>query len=190
LDRYEFYKNWYYKEHERKQQLESSLSIPLLIVTLVGSGLIYLISNFDPKVAGDIHKVFFYIFFFMSFAFLIAAIVTFAISFNRAIYGFEYAFLDWPHVIEEDIDKIDRDENLVNLGLEPEEEKKEYMIDTFIAFTTINKEINNFKSAYIYQSKKFLICAVAALMLCLFPYGINFFSKTDMVQKIEIINND
>ena len=47
MDQFDFYKELYFKENERRQEVRNSLNIPIAIITALSSAAYFFITSFD-----------------------------------------------------------------------------------------------------------------------------------------------
>lgn len=158
MDEYDFYKDHYLFEIERKNALQKSLSIPIgIIVLLCGAVLIV-----AKSVSSPIDWLTF-----LKIAFLITSVfcILWSIYFLcRFHYGFAYGFLASPKETYEY--KKQLEEYYEKEGLEPDNadlEFKKYIISQYVEYTDINIKNNDDKSYYLYKANLSIVFSVFLL---------------------------
>ena len=178
MDKFEFYKELYHKENERRLTIEQGdLSIPIAIVTALSTALFFLFTTFNYQIN------------FILTSFFLIGISSLVITLSLAIYNiikafgglsngqYEYEGLSYPNALEtwyKDLEKYyadDKDSNVSQIF-------KEHLLSSIIAHTSYNMETNDKKKGFIHQSKRYIILGLIITIFSIVPYSINYFMKS------------
>lgn len=197
FDHYEFYKEFYLKEQDRRQEVSNALNIPLAIITGLIAGFYVLITTFSYDIHWMIIALFVLLllgavgFLFAGIYWLVLAFVSkdgfFKIIFDSV---FEYKTIDFLLNIR-DWHAQSHAANMYYDAAVPEIEKKadkdlrESLIAQFIEKADHNATVNDQKLSYVFNCKMFLIYSILLSAAAFIPYLISFFFKDD-AQKIKI----
>jgi len=190
MEQYAFYKELYFKENDRRQDVLNSLNIPIAIITALSSVIFFVLTNFDNKIGIRIN----YVFYTMVGAscFCISIAIYYLIrAFSNFAKGYEYSGIPYPQELHDwNNDLIEYYKN--NDGTEEDAAKyfEDYLVENFVKQTNYNMDVNDTKLAYIYNSKKFLIMGLVLTLGIMVPYFYNHFTKKENNRKIEIIHDD
>jgi len=91
-NKFEYYKENYYRELNIKSEINNSLSLPIGIISGIIAGMFYLFSNFDFRYAGLLNAIFI-LFLSLDFIFLIISIYYLIKAYSDFPKGYEYALL-------------------------------------------------------------------------------------------------
>jgi heme/copper-type cytochrome/quinol oxidase subunit 4 len=185
---FEFYKELYFHEIDRKERLDSSVSIPITIITAIIAVMYFLISNFDYTLGISL-SISFIITIVITLIFLIISIYQLLILYNNLSSGYKYSY--FPFV--SDLNKYQNElrDYYSDLGEDKakgDSEFNEYLKDNIIKHIDYNIIRNDSRSLTLYKTKKYLLFALLFLFLTLIPFGINYFQKPEKPQKIELVN--
>jgi hypothetical protein len=177
MDFFALYKEQYYFELTRKNQLTSQLSIPIGILTILGGLASYFYRNIS--ICSDYkHNVIIILFILsiISFVYTIYYLI-------RSYYGFSYSYIPSPKVI--DAYKNDLSTYHKSVG-NPEDvverELKEYLIGLYASTTHINIRNNDSKSEYLHKANTFLIATLVLLIISALIIGyIDFNQCTNLM---------
>lgn len=187
MDDLEFHKELYHIENERRNTVNESLSIPIAIATGLLSFLFYLVTTFDYAQNGC-----------SVCAFLVLSIIG-AIPLGFAVYsltrafsnltsGFEYKGLPYPKDLLEHRRKLIEHYTQYGAGATKGEEKyKEYLLEKFAEHTNHNTLVNDQKTRHVFNAKRAMVYSLVAMVVACFPFGYNYFHKTDPVSKVEVV---
>ena len=192
INRYEIYKDVYYKELERKNQLEDSLMLPVGIVTALSTGLFYLVTNFNYK-CNSYLKYIFIVLVIISLIFIIITIYQLIRAYNNFTFGYEYHYLSYSAEIEKYYsDLIDffksKKHSKEKTVIESNKIIEQFFIDEFITKSDFNCYNNDKKQSHSYKARVFLIFALITIFILVFPYGINYYKYKDNKMTVEINN--
>lgn len=178
-DKFDFYQDYYFRALNRKNEINSSLSIPIgLITALVGGGS-YLITNFEYRFS-----------FWMTVAFLVAAMAG-LIFLLLSIYNLIKAYTNFPdrydYVFIADNEELEK----YRQGLKAyyaahpsqrdtsEEEFEQYLIAEMVKYTGANQKNNKRKTKFSYNCEKHLINALISIVISLPFFSINYGLKPE-----------
>jgi hypothetical protein len=187
MDKYELYKELYNNELERKNSIESSLNIPIVIITGLISTAFYIGTTFDYSLERFL-SISFVILLNASSLFILIAVYFLIRAFNNLTSGFEYNYLPYGTDLEDYYERLkefnDGDENRTK------EDFKRYLTDKFNEQFDKNAFINDKKSGYIHQARRFIVFGLLSLTVTFVPFGYNHFNKDEQIQKIELIKKE
>lgn len=192
----DFYKELYHKENDRRNDIEGSLNIPILIITTLSTVAFYFITNFDYKVnlflLGDCLSL--KTVFITGVAITVGAIILSVYWLRRAFvhYSNEYDYSGIPY-----LQKLhDYYKELVNYyqGIgkavsDADEHFNNYLKDNLVKHIDHNMYVNDNKRRFIYKCKKILVVALITTLITSIPFGINYFKKDSTVYKVDIFPN-
>jgi hypothetical protein len=189
MNQLEFYKELYHKENERRQEVLTSLNIPIAIITALSSGTFFFITSFDYSIEAFLTGIFIALISLTGLALLLA--IYFLIrAFSDFTKGYEYSgvpyaneLYDWNKNLEEYFETYENDKTLAAAHFET------YLMENLVKHTEHNMYVNDKKHGYIYRSKKFLILALVLMLMTLVPFGYNYFKKDKEIHKVQMISN-
>lgn len=176
-ERFEFYKEYYFRELDRRNQLNSSLSIPIGLITGLAGGVSYLLTNFDYAIR-----------FWLSIPFVVVTgggIIFLLLS----IYNLIIAYTNFPrpynYMLIADVDVIEKYHQdlkayyIANPGVEDTSEKEfeNYIVSEMVVNTGNNQKNNKKKTKFSYNCEKYLIRALMLISLSLPFFSINYALK-------------
>ena len=193
MDQEAFYKDQYDRTLDRKNEINSSLSTPIGILTALVAGLFYSTTNFDFTDSLAL-SIIYAVIAFCSFCLLSKSIFHLVKALSDLHEGYDYAYLA-------DTDDLDRYyTGLVDFyGSQPgaipldalQAAKKEfdaYLLRELIKSAGINQKNNKLKMFQRFQCHQYMIYAFISLSLLIIPFGIDFGINKgkDKVQKVKI----
>ena len=167
MDKLNEYKEWYYKEIEHSERLNSKIAGHLTLLTVLGAGVIFIWTNIKPYCNDCI--------------FVSAAIITtccfllscvfFVISYK----GVKYDYLDISamHGLLVKIDIIDR--QFPNLSTDCEVKRQELLEKNYADFAINNRKYNIKKSRDQHRTMVMLIIAFLTLFITVAYYFIRYY---------------
>jgi len=177
MDRFEFYKEWYYKESDRKFEITNASNIPITINIALGTALFYLVTNY--KFTKDCWIDFIFIILSVVFALLIFISCFYLIkSFRikiKEVNGFEYEELPYAYELEKWYNEL-LSYNEDNKDKTNEDFENGVLIN-LINSVQNNTYVNDKKHSYMYKSKQSISLAVASLVLVISMFLINFYTN-------------
>ncbi len=193
MDQEQFYKDQYDRALDRKNEINSSVSTPIGILTALIAGLYFETTNFDY---GDGIA--------LCVAFLIIGVVTILLI-GRSVYhlikafsdfqnGYDYAYLNDTDVLDAYYRALlayylaQPTKTPATAEAAAREDFSSYILSELIKSTGINQKNNKAKVAERFQCHKFMIFALISLSLLIIPFGIDFaiHRGKDKIQKIKI----
>lgn len=179
-----FYKELYYKEIERKEQITNSLNIQIGVITGFLTIQFYLITNYN--FTKDI----------LAFLFSFASSVTLTLS----LISIYYLFLTYSNFLKghsssgfQTAKEIEDYRNkLINHYRNDNDsicnEFKSYLIDEYKLHYDSSIAVNDKKVKFLFLSKKYSILGLIIIMISAILFLINFFNKDEEVKRIKIDN--
>jgi hypothetical protein len=201
FEHFEFYKELYFKENERRTEIESSLNVPLAIITALVAG-IYILATTYPTEATFLVDICFWAGLTATFLVLALSVYFLVLAFSDATNLFEvfsannrfsYKGIPYPQGLfnwHQNLDRFYRqtvpnDPNLSDLA---DNELKTYVISQFVISADHNTFVNDRKLSVLFKCKKCLIISLIFNVIALFPYMHAFINKSDEVHKVELSN--
>lgn len=187
MDNLEFYKEQYYKEIERKNDISNSLATPIGIISALVAGLFYSLTSFDFS-SNAILVVAFILTLIVVLYFLSISIFHLIKAFSDFHNGFNYAYL----IDTDDLDKYHkqlkeyyRQTNTTDIS---DAEFKDYVLSELIKSTGINQKNNKSKIKHRYLCHKYMINTFLTMCILTILFGINFGLQNtkQRIQKVEI----
>ena len=184
----DFYKERYYKEIERKNEITSSFSTPIGIISALVAAVSYMLTSFEFSISVFISILF--------ISLTLCSIILLGIAVYNLIKalsdfhnGFQYAYLN-------NADKLDNyhkelkvyHSNAVATNTIPDNEFEDYILNELIKSSSINQTNNDIKTYHRFICNKFMVFAFITICISTIPFGVNFGIKKTLpnIQKIEI----
>lgn len=182
---FEHYKETYYREFKRKDSLNSSINIPLTIITLLVGVLAFFINNLPNNIL-SLSVIFFYIFLLGFMFFLIFSVYFFI----RSIFNHTYGYIPNSVSIDKYYNELSRYNSRVKElnKIEIDNEINNLLKEQYCKFSKFNYESNNKKSGYIHHTTLFLILGIIFSSCCGIFYFVNKYNQPVEAFKVEIIN--
>jgi hypothetical protein len=195
MNRYEFYKDLYFKEIERRSQLNNDISIPVGLATVLATAIFYYFTTYSFKQ--------FFIFEIVFTFTLLSGTVTLCISVYFIIQSYTFFGRNMPYdyiAFPKEIEKyyVDYINYETAIGIAPEQIKinadtafENYLLEAYIRTTSKNTCTNDKRSFNLYMSKKYIIISFISLFIAFIPFAKYLIEKPDKPQKVEVtsINN-
>jgi len=180
MDHFEFHRDNYLKELQRKHDLGSSIALPVGIVSVIG-GAIFLFLKDIKGFSYDLIFSCLAIFLAVSVVSLITAVVFLILS----DYNFGYIYVPTSSEVKKYYD--DLVEYYEGNSEKADPEFIEFLSGEYAANAHTNSINNDSKSAYLHRAKSFIITALVFLLLSS-PFYLVKFYKLKQTQKTEITN--
>ena len=178
------YESVYKFEIERKDAINSRLSFPIAILTLLIGSITFFIKDL-PALENNIYSYLFYLLIFFMFASIVYSIYLFV----RSLFGYRYAYLRPLGTI----DKVVRDLKKYNAKIAKDErvdindELSVFLLSQYCSSSDINRNLNKKKTGYFRRTLKALIVSSLFLFLSFLPFMFLKYSTTDLkMQNIAI----
>jgi hypothetical protein len=182
MDLHEFYKNHYFFELSRKDQLSSAVTIPAGLITLVGGGIIGIFSTID-KPFNSLEKA--------ELLFLILATITIFISIFfliKSYFNYGYGFIATSLEIMTYKDKLEEfhknDKDSINIV---QGKIEDFVNREYVKHTDLNTRNNDRKSSFIHKANWALILSIVLIVIAGIPHVIKSAIDGDQVYKIQIV---
>lgn len=188
-----FYKDQYDKTLDRKNEINTSLSTPIGILTALIAGLYFATTNFDFSDSN-----------YLSITFVIIGLLS-VFLLGRSIYhlirafsdfhnGYDYAYLNDADVLDNYYKGLvafyhsKPNATLTDSINKAKKEFDDYLLHELVKSAGINQKNNKSKVFQRFQCHQYMIYALIALSLLIIPFGIDFGigKGKDKVQKVEI----
>ena len=192
-EKFQFYKEVYFRELDRQKEINNSLSIPIGLITGLTGSVSYLLTNFDYSVNT-----------WLTIPFIIATSggVVFLIF---TVCNLIFAYTNFPgrpykYELIADIDVVEQYHKdlkayyVANPGTPDmtEKEFEAYLISEMVGYTGNNQRNNKEKTKFSYRCEKNLIRALILIGLCLPFFSINYVLKPGKTPPyiIKIVSKD
>jgi hypothetical protein len=182
----EFFKDSYESEIERMHKLDSAVTLPAAIVTVLGGWVVFYAQNF-PSSSWNV-------FFILFVVFLVAASVLWIGSIYYLIqsyFGYKYELIANPDDVaifltglRNHFGAIDPPQE--NIDETVDNELRDFLVEQYQAAATTNRAANMQRIRWGYRSNRCLVGMLIALGLSVLPFWVAFERKP---QKMEIVNN-
>lgn len=186
MNRYEFFKELYFKELDKRNEINNSLSLPIGLITAVVAGIFYLLTNFDYRYYFII-TILFSVAVIAAISFLVASIYHLIKAYTDFPKGYEYSLIADANDIEDYYKQLKEfysvNPSSINTA---DHELESYVLTEIIKNTDDNQKNNKRKNKFRYNCEKYLIAAFILLCLSLPFFGINYALKTDKKEPIEV----
>lgn len=188
-----FYKDQYDKTLDRKNEINTSLSTPIGILTALMAGLYFASTNFDF----DDNR-------FLSYSFILISLVSIFLL-GKSIYhlirafsdfhnGYDYAYLNDTDVLDHYYQGLitfyqaQPNATLAHSVINARKDFDEYLLQELIKSAGIKQKNNKSKIFQRFRCHQFMIYALIALSLLIIPFGIDFGVNKgkDKIQKVKI----
>jgi hypothetical protein len=182
-----FYKEHYFYEINRKQQIVSSLTIPIgILIVLSGAMTLFLrclTSDGAPVMAA----------FRILVSVALASLGMTIYYLIRSYFGFAYDYvsdtqdvLDFEKGLKSYYEKIGRGDSASDDALK---EVKEFVRDQYARCCQINAENNDSRSEFVHRANGFLIMSLVSVIMCAAPYFVTERNKPDTVYSVKLVEH-
>jgi len=184
----EFYKDQYDKSLDCKNEINTSLSTPIGILTVLIASLYFASTNFDFN-ENYIISIAFVIVGSISLYLLAASIFHLIRALSDFHNGYDYAYLNDTDVLDIYYHGLvtfylsQPGASATTSILPAEKEFEEYILQELIKSTGINQKNNKSKIFQRFKCHKFMIYSLISLSLLIIPFGIDFWVKKN-VEKV------
>lgn len=174
FDSYDFFKENYFFEIDRKNQLARVLNIPFGLLVILGSSLLYIVKNTSipfywfealPIILGFIIMIF---------------VIYFLI---KSYYNYTYGFV----ASSEELKKYYTDLCAYNQK-EADKIFLEFVTSEYSKYADINASNNDKKSSYLHKANGALIILLIFVILAWLPYVWKDMHKAKIIQNVKIVN--
>ncbi|MDH7914623.1 MULTISPECIES: hypothetical protein [Flavobacteriaceae] len=157
MDRFNHYRNSYENELKKKDDLDKSINIPILIVTLIFGAVSYFAKSLNYECLNTIDYV---ILGFIGLTFIILCLGIFRIiiSYNNGIKGYEYEITGSAKDYEKYRKELSEFYNEKEKKVESEFE--ESLITNFIECIDSNTDLNIFRTFQLFLAKRSIIISL------------------------------
>ncbi len=183
MDKFEFYKELYHKENDRKSEITNSFRIPVVIISALASGFFFLLTSYTFKIFPYLDWIFICL-----LSLTVISILISCYSMIRAFNifkSFEYKGIPQVNELENWYDELFKYYNK-----SPKKSDNDFIkgiTNHFIESVQFNTYINDRKHGFIYKSKQYSAIGLIFLFLSFAPYFIIYFSKSKSINKSEFV---
>ena len=180
MDRYEFYKERYYNELERKGSTMESHGIPISLLTGLLAALFYFVTNLGLEdVVFNWALFLFFILMIPSLIFISAAFYYLYRSYSG---GYKYYNLPNTDALQKhEVKLLEEFKGQDNANQLAKKKFRGFLIKQFIECTATNTVNNNKRAHFLFWANRMLICAITCIALSTAPFFIHQykFKKTE-----------
>lgn len=173
MDKLEFFKELYYKETDRKNNIISSFSTPIGIISALVAGIFYSLTTFDFSFYLML-SLFFVGLVLWSVTMLFIAIYHLIKALSNFQNGFTYAYLSNADNLYNYYTQLKNYNLQHKIYDSSNEEFDEYILNELIQATALNQKNNDNKMHHKFLCSKYMTSSFLVLCVVTVPYGINF----------------
>lgn len=191
MDYFEFYKELYHKENERKSQITNSFNIPIALNSAISTAIFFFITSFDYSVEP-----------YLSYTFITLTMLNcgcIAISIYNLIHafsdftkGYEYTGIAYVQQLfnwREELEDYHKENKATQPKKKADKDFESFLINDFVDHIDHNMYVNDRKSQFIFKSKRWVVLALVSVLITSLPFGYNFFNKEDKAHQVQIIKS-
>lgn len=187
MEEWEFYKEQYYKEIERKSEISNSLTTPIGLISALLAVIFYLITAFSYSINRTCLILFLIIVVIVLF-FLSISTYHLIKAFSDFHNGYKYAYLIDTDELDKYCQELKEYYNSSNLPDNSTIDFNDYLLKEFIKATGINQKNNKSKIYHRFLCHKHMINGFMALCLLMVPFGINYgINKSNQVPPQSVV---
>jgi hypothetical protein len=176
MDKFAFFKDQYYKEIDRKNDITSSFSTPIGIISALVAGIFYSLTTFDFSFHLILSLTFVGLVF-ASIIFLGLAIFHLIKALSDFHDGFNYAYLNNADELDNYHRQLKEYYKQSNIADTSDTEFDDYVLSELIKSTAINQKNNDKKIYHRFLCNKFMVSTFLVLCVLTIPFGVNFSIK-------------
>ena len=183
----EFYQTHYFHETDRRDQINTSLTIPLGVVSLVSGALLVIAKEIDyPFNSPEVIQLHF-------LGLTTIALTLAAIFMGRAYWGYGYAYMPSTEEIRQYLKYLENYYTNLNYSTNDASEQAvketlEYLDSQYSINAEKNAVNNAIKSANLFKANGFTMASVVFLVISAIPYLVNSIEEPNEIQKVQITN--
>ncbi|MFT3824886.1 MAG: hypothetical protein QM731_13265 [Chitinophagaceae bacterium] len=184
MNRFDYYKDVYFRELDKKDAINNSLSLPIGLITALIASVFYLLSNFDYKFSYPISGVFLLL--------VIIAVIQLAISIYHLIKSYNGFPDKYNYLLLPDNDVVEKyyadlKAYYATTGVDnSDKDLEEYLVKEMAKNTGENQRNNLRKTKFSYNCEKFLIRSLIFIIISLPFFVYDYSMKTDKKEATEV----
>lgn len=171
IDKLELYKEMYYNELERRELINSRITLPLgIIVVVFGTIPTYFLPIIINNIYSPKNIILIILLLLMTFTLILSTVFVTKTYIWKSIFSlkkYEYAFIPLP----EDIEIYLKTEDGKNDCIE------DLLLEAYADTIKVNYKENNNKESFLHEGLKWLICSVSIGAVMIFANYINMFAN-------------
>ena len=172
---YQFFKNMYHYELDRRDNIEQSLTYIISVITVICGVGIYFLNNLP-----FFESLFWSIAFFISYFLLMESILISTYFFIRTVHNYSYGYIPKPKEIDDDINKFEKYYLDINTNENEipeliEEDIRNFLISWYIEASQKNTVNNDLKSYFRHMTYNSIIISFIFFILSSLVFFINKF---------------
>lgn len=176
MNNFDFYKNKYERELNRRNYLDGAINNPIIGITVVVSLNSYIISQYIFK--ENFNSIIVIALLILSFIISFVAVIFIFISVNNLFKGYNYQNFG----LLKEFRKFELDLESYNKNISEENDRQSFeqkTVEKFIQFADNHTVINDKRGLYLYRSRSLIISAVLLTFINLSFVTINNFKMAD-----------
>lgn len=188
MNQFEFFKDLYTAEDDRRYAINDAISIPIAIITALVSITFFLLTTYDYSRHGFASWLFIGLVV-LSIFLIFRSVYSLIRAFSNLIHGHKYKGLPYPQQL------LDWHKQLISYytveeGGRPvaDVEFQKHLVNEFAEYASFNMKVNDQKSQYLFIAKKYMVLGLVSITIACIPFSYNYFRKTSDGGKIEIVN--
>ncbi|HMB90901.1 MAG TPA: hypothetical protein VKP65_08645 [Rhodothermales bacterium] len=181
MNRLEFYKDLYFAELERKEELRTALTLPIGILTVLGGVIAIYLREIGRAEMLDVSISFLGVFTFL----LIMSFLATVRNLVKSYHVYTYDFVPYATDLEQAYQDLVVYHETVE---EAEADFESSVLQSLVIAHRKNAFNNDSKSSHIHNANQTLIYCLVLALICAIPYFLRTLDSKDVVQRIEIVN--
>ncbi|MCB0395865.1 MAG: hypothetical protein KDD36_04400 [Flavobacteriales bacterium] len=188
MNLFEFFKELYFKENDRKLELQNALNIPIITVTAIVSILFYFVTTFSYGKDSYCLNAIFVILSIGTALVLLFSIIHITRSYTGIWTGYDYSYVAGAKKLQDWYGDLMQYYNERNGTISDINEAfKQGVLNKFTESIDKNRLINDLKFKYLFRAKQGLVIAVYLTMATSIVYLSNFFQAPNESHNSEIM---
>jgi hypothetical protein len=191
MNKLDFLIDWYNREEARRTALETSLNIPIGILTVLFAIHFYLFKEFEFQDSSSLEIIVLAGFVLISIISGLIASFFLLKSYHNLFNGFKYTGLPYATELfrhEKELLSYYEEHKDYYTETDGKKEFDGYLISKLAEHIDRNAFNNDKKSEYLHSSKKYLFISILTVVIAFIPFIYGSFGKTKKAQQVEIIN--
>jgi disulfide bond formation protein DsbB len=190
-EEFDFYREWYYREHDRRNAYNGALSLPVTVVTGLLFGINYIVSNL-PGGSWNWPYIVVVVLLAAASITVAATIVLLMMALHPpGVHG--YGYMPSPADMQEHRNKLEKyEKDLAQYESRKYDQGKvdgsfaEWIRGEIRSNTTRNFFNNNSKSKWLYLGQSMMMISIVLTLSALVPF--TFLEKRTQIQAVELVN--
>ena len=184
----DLYKELYHKENDRRGEIQNSLNIPIAVLTALSTVTYYFMITFDYRVETFLNFIFITIVS-LTIACILISVYHLVRAFTEFTFtrSYEYTGLPYTKELYDWYEQLKEHFQVHGTDGDARTHFNEYLEKSFVEHVDHNMFVNDQKSRFIFQSKRWMVFALILTLISTVPFGYNFFNKAEKIPKMIIL---